>query len=59
MIPIDRARAERAADPRPDVTAVIERALDREDSAIRLYPDLYAQRVTQALIKAGIVPPSR
>lgn len=40
---------------RTDVTDVIERAIDSLDMAARLYPDLYAHRITEALINAGLI----
>lgn len=40
---------------RPDVTDVIEKALDKVSAQARLFPDLYAHQITAALLKAGLI----
>lgn len=42
---------------RTDVTDLLEETLDRLESSRRLFPDLYAHKLTEALIKAGFIPP--
>lgn len=40
---------------RTDVTAIIETAIEAVDAGIRFYPDLYAHKITRALIEAGVL----
>jgi hypothetical protein len=40
---------------RTEVTDLIETAIETVESSRRVYPDLYAHLVTQALIKAGVI----
>lgn len=40
---------------RTDVTDVIERAIDKVPMQTRMYPDLYAHKITEALLKAGLI----
>lgn len=40
---------------RTDVTDVIETAIDEIQPQTRLYPDLYAHKITAALIAAGFI----
>ena len=40
---------------RTDVTDVIEDAIEGIEHSFRAYPDLYAHKVTQALIDAGLI----
>lgn len=42
---------------RTDVTDAIERALRKIPAARLMYPDLYAHKVTEALLRAGLLQP--
>lgn len=54
----EQAAAESAAQVgRPDVTALVERVIQAQAPAMRMYPDLYAYEVTKALIQAGVIEP--
>jgi len=51
----EAARAAEAVG-RLDVTAIVQATVEALPHASRLYPDIYAHKVTEALIKAGIIP---
>lgn len=44
---------------RTDVSDIIERAINKIPGERRLFPDLYAHRVTAALLEAGVVAKPR
>lgn len=59
MNPEEKAAVERSEVGREDVTTIIEEALNALPHALRLYrlmyPEFYAHRITEALIREGVI----
>ena len=49
------AERESAEVGRQDVSALVERVIQDQPPAMRMYPDLYAHLVTRALLDAGLL----
>jgi hypothetical protein len=51
----EQAAQEAAAIGRLDVTRIVEQVVDSLPMATRLYPDIYAHKITEALLEAGVL----